>query len=87
MTPDRASAACELLEFYSAAGVDALVCESSTDRLGTTQAEVTTPAAISAPEWQPIAAVQSLPMEMAPMGYTRDPPAFLAWLMMNPTAA
>jgi uracil-DNA glycosylase family 4 len=48
MTPDRASAARELLDFYAAAGVDAPVGETPANRLATTQADVA-PIAEAAP--------------------------------------
>jgi DNA polymerase len=47
MTPERASAVTELLDFYAAAGVDAVVGEIPADRLGTAQADVTGPAGAS----------------------------------------
>jgi DNA polymerase len=40
MTPDRASAARELLDFYAASGVDAPVGETPANRLATAQADV-----------------------------------------------
>jgi uracil-DNA glycosylase family 4 len=64
MTPDRASAARELLDFYAAAGVDAPVGETPANRLATTQADVA-PIAEAAPmppperptaRFQPVAA-------------------------------
>lgn len=48
MTPDRVSAARELLDFYSASGVDAPVGETPANRLATAQADVA-PIADAAP--------------------------------------
>jgi uracil-DNA glycosylase len=59
MTPDRASAARELLNFYAEAGVDALVGEAPADRLASAQPEVPVAAAIGAPERPPLARLQT----------------------------
>jgi uracil-DNA glycosylase family 4 len=58
MTPDRASAARELLAFYAEAGVDALVGEMPADRLASAQGEATVADAAPAPERPPLARLQ-----------------------------
>jgi uracil-DNA glycosylase family 4 len=55
MTPDRASGARELLDFYAAAGVDAAVGEMPADRLATAQPDA---AAEAVPAPQPVATSQ-----------------------------
>jgi DNA polymerase len=54
MTPDRASAARELLDFYAEAGVDAPVGETPANRLATAQAAVTVADTTPAPERPPL---------------------------------
>ena len=54
MMPDRATAACELLEFYAEAGVDALVGEAPADRLASSHVEVTIADTAPAPERPPL---------------------------------
>lgn len=67
MTPDRASAAHALLDFYAAAGVDAAVGETPADRLTTVHADVAIPAdPIPEPKRQPAVYVQSAPSVVAP---------------------
>jgi DNA polymerase len=58
MTPDRASAARELLAFYAEAGVDALVGEMPADRLASAQGEATVAETVPAPERPPLARLQ-----------------------------
>ena len=66
MTPDRASVARELLDFYAAAGVDAAVGETPSDRLATAQADVAAESA-PAPARQPVATSRPpAPMPGAP---------------------
>ena len=68
MTPDRASAARELLDFYTAAGVDALVGETPADRLATARTDA--PAlddAAPMPERQSAGRLQPSPLENAPL--------------------
>jgi uracil-DNA glycosylase family 4 len=76
MTPDRANAARELLDFYAEAGVDALVGETVTDRLATARADAA-PMNDAAPrsERQPAARLQSLPAESAPRAIPPVAPA------------
>jgi DNA polymerase len=77
MTPDRASAARELLDFYTEAGVDALVGEAPADRLATARAEtVTVDAAAPLPERQPVTRLQpsllEAPLAAAPVAPAPD---------------
>jgi len=77
MTPDRAPAARELLDFYTEAGVDALVGEAPADRLATARAEtVTVDAAASLPERQPVTRLQpsllEAPLAAAPVAPAPD---------------
>jgi uracil-DNA glycosylase len=58
MTPDRASAARELLQFYAEAGVDALVGETPADRLASAQTERTIADAPLTPERPPLPRLQ-----------------------------
>jgi uracil-DNA glycosylase family 4 len=77
MTPDRAPAARELLDFYTEAGVDALVGEAPADRLATARAEtVTVDAAAPLPERQPVTRLQpsllEAPLAAAPVAPAPD---------------
>ena len=77
MTPDRAPAARELLDFYMEAGVDALVGEAPADRLATARAEtVTVDAAAPLPERQPVTRLQpsllEAPLAAAPVAPAPD---------------
>jgi len=77
MTPDRALAARELLDFYTEAGVDALVGEAPADRLATARAEtVTVDAAAPLPERQPVTRLQpsllEAPLAAAPVAPAPD---------------
>src|SRR5436305_10882448 len=77
MTPDRARAARELLDFYTEAGVDALVGEAPADRLATARAEtVTVDAAAPLPERQPVTSLQpsllEAPLAAAPVALAPD---------------
>src|SRR5207302_491124 len=74
MTPDRASAARQLLDFYAEAGVDALVGETPADRLATAQADAAPMDGLAPmPERQPVAHLQPSLLESAPR--TTAPPA------------
>ena len=70
MTPDRASAARELLAFYAEAGVDALVGETPADRLASAQGEATVAEAAPEPERPPLPRLQpaapALPLAASP---------------------
>src|SRR5947209_3498590 len=77
MIPDRASAARELLDFYAAAGVDALVGETPADRLATARTDA--PAlddAAPMPQRQSAGRLQpSPPLESAPIAAVPVAPA------------
>src|SRR3989440_579964 len=76
MTPDRASAARELLNFYAEAGVDALVGETPADRLTTAQASAApVEEAALTPERQPVTRLQPSQVEMAPLAAAPAAPA------------
>src|SRR5437588_2402902 len=76
MTPDRASAAHQLLDFYAEAGVDALVGETSADRLATAQADAAPADGLAPmPERQPVAHLQPSLLESAPRATAPAAPA------------
>ena len=77
MTPDRASAARELLDFYAASGVDAPVGETPANRLATAQADVAPladPAPMPPPE-RPAARFQPVAPELPAITATPVAPA------------
>src|SRR5215213_9385366 len=67
MTPDRASAARELLQFYAEAGVDALVGETPADRLASAQPEVPVVDVNATPDRPPLVRSQAAAPELAPV--------------------
>src|SRR5882672_3697053 len=73
MTPDRANAARELLDFYAEAGVDALVGETPADRLATAQADITDMS--PRPERQPTTHFQRPLPDIAPAAAVPAAPA------------
>ncbi|TMJ02772.1 MAG: uracil-DNA glycosylase [Alphaproteobacteria bacterium] len=75
MTPDRARAARDLLDFYAEAGVDALVAEAPGDRLATAHADAAPAADVApVPQRQPLAHVQ-LSVSAAPLARPPVAPA------------
>jgi len=67
MTPDRASAARELLDFYAEAGVHALVGETPADRLASAQPEVPVVDVNATPDRPPLVRSQAAAPELAPV--------------------
>src|SRR4051812_28584340 len=74
MTPDRASAARELLNFYAEAGVDALVGEMPADRLASAQPEVSVAAGLAVSERPALERLQPT-IEPAPIAAVPGAPA------------
>jgi uracil-DNA glycosylase family 4 len=75
MTPDRASAARELLNFYAEAGVNALVGETPADRLASAQPETPLADVAAPPERPPLARLQPARPELPPIAAVPGAPA------------
>jgi len=85
MTIERASAMRELLDFYAAAGVDAVVGEIPADRLGTAQADVAP--SVGASDGQRTAFLEVKRPEVAALPPRREPELGLPALPISPDIA